>query len=94
MRGRTKYLFGERGSPYEITLILRERLNKELANLTPDVLLQSSPDAVIDDIVHRTPLTFQFLTKRTLANTNPLLSSLRSRRTASMDSLPGPDRIL
>ena len=26
--------FGELGSPYEITLVLREHLNKELANLT------------------------------------------------------------
>jgi len=50
---RPQYLFGEPGSPYEITLMLRKRLDKELANLTPDALLNSSSDAVINDTVRR-----------------------------------------
>src|SRR5580704_517248 len=58
---RPKYLFGERESPYEITLRLRGRLNKELANLTPDALLKSSPDAIIDDIVQRYTLNVPVL---------------------------------
>jgi len=41
---RRKYLFGEVGSPYEIALRSRDRLNKELASLAPEVLLKSSPE--------------------------------------------------
>jgi len=64
-------LFSERGSPYEITLILRERLAKELANLTPDVLLKSSPDAVINEIVQRYTLNVPVLDKANISEYEP-----------------------
>jgi len=50
---RPKYLFGERGSPYEITVDTARAPQQELVNFAPDVLLNSSPDAVVNDIVHR-----------------------------------------
>jgi len=75
MRGgpsrRPTYLFGERGSPYEITLILRDHLNKELANTAPDVLLRSSPDAVINDIVQRYTLQVPVLDRANISEFEP-----------------------
>jgi hypothetical protein len=48
---RPKYLFAERASLYEITLMLADRLKKELASIPQEVLLKTSPEALISEIV-------------------------------------------
>ena len=87
---RPKYLFGERGSPYEMTLILRERLNKELANLTPDVLLKSSPDAVINDIVHRYTLNVPVLDRANIGEYEPAAIKLEVPQNSQYGFFAGP----
>ena len=68
---RPKYLFGEPGSPYEITLMLRERLRRELASIAPDALLKSGPDVVISDFVERYTLNVPVLDRANIAEYEP-----------------------
>jgi hypothetical protein len=87
---RPKYLFGERGSPYEITLMLRERLKKELANLAPDLLLKSSPDAVISDIVQRYTLNVPVLDRENLREYEPAAIKLQVPQNSQYGFFAGP----
>jgi hypothetical protein len=87
---RPKYLFGERGSPYEITLIFRERLNKELANLSPDVLMKSPPDAVINDIVRRYILDVPVLDRANIGEYEPAAIKLEVPQNSQYGIFAGP----
>jgi hypothetical protein len=83
-------LFGERGSPYEITLLLRERLKKELANLAPDVLLRSSPDAVINDIVQHYTLNVPVLDRANVGEYEPAAIKLEVPQNSQYGFFAGP----
>ncbi|MGA2770010.1 MAG: toll/interleukin-1 receptor domain-containing protein [Bryobacteraceae bacterium] len=87
---RPKYLFGERGSPYEITLMLRKRLNEELANLPPDVLLKSSPDAVINDIVRRYTLSVPVFDRVNIGEYEPAAIELEVPQSSQYGFFAGP----
>jgi hypothetical protein len=87
---RPKYLFGERGSPYEITLMLRKRLNEELANLPPDVLLKSSPDAVINDIVRRYTVSVPVLDRVNIGEYEPAAIKLEVPQSSQYGFFAGP----
>ena len=74
MRGQTrrpKYLFGERGSPYEITLMLRDRIKKEMAALTPEALLKASPESIVEEIVQRYTLNVPVLDRNNIGEFEP-----------------------
>ena len=87
---RAKYLFGEHGSPYGITLMLRQRLNKELANLPPDVLLKSSPDAVINDTVQRYTLYVPALDRANIGEYEPAAIKLEVPQNSQYGFFAGP----
>jgi len=87
---RPAYLFGERGSPYEITLILRDRLNKELASLAPDVLLKTSPDVVINDIVQRYTLQVPALDRANISEFEPAAIKLEVPQNSQYGFFAGP----
>jgi hypothetical protein len=87
---RPTYLFGERGSPYEITLIWRDRLNKELANLAPDVLLKSSPEVVINDIVQRYTLQVPVLDRANISEFEPTAIKLEVPQNSQYGFFGGP----
>ena len=71
-------------------MILRERLNKELANLTPDVLLRSSPDAVINDIVQRYTLNVPVLDTANIGEYEPTAIKLQVPQNSQHGFLAGP----
>ena len=84
-----KYLFSERGSPYEITLILRKRLSEELANLSPDVLLKSSEE-VTNDIVRRYTLNVPVLDRTNISEYEPTAIRLGVPQNSQYGFFAGP----
>ena len=87
---RPKYLFGEPGTPYEVTLMLRERLKKELGNLTTEALLKSSPDRVINDIVERYTVKVPVLDRPNIGEYEPAAIKLQVPQNSQYGFFAGP----
>jgi hypothetical protein len=79
-QARPKYLFAERGSPYEITLMLADRLKNELASIPQEVLLKTSPEALINEIVQRYTLNVPILDRTNITESEPYSARLTHRR--------------
>lgn len=74
---RPKYLFAERASLYEITLMLADRLKKELASIPQEVLLKTSPEALISEIVQRYTLKVPTLDRNNITEFEPVEMKLQ-----------------
>jgi hypothetical protein len=51
--GRPHYLFAENATIHEVILHLQERLKKELAELSPEALLQKSADEISAEVIRQ-----------------------------------------
>src|SRR5712692_852786 len=68
---RRHYLFSEQATVYEVTLHLQERLEKELAALTAEALLNRSTQEVVGEIVQRYTLQTPKLDRSNIAELPP-----------------------
>ena len=87
---RPKYLFAERGSPYEITLMLADQLKKELAAIPQGVLLKSSPAALTDEIVQRYTLNVPILDRNGISEFEPAAVRLQVPQNSQYGMFGGP----
>lgn len=87
---RPKYLFAERGSPYEITLMLADRLKKELIAIPPDVLMNSSAEALINDTVKRYTLNVPILDRNNISEFEPVAVRLQVPQNSQYGFFGGP----
>jgi hypothetical protein len=87
---RPKYLFAERGSPYEITLMLADRLKKELASIPQQVLLKTPPEALIDEIVQRYALNVPTLDRNNITEFEPVETKLQVSQNSQYGFFAGP----
>ncbi len=75
---KAKYLFAERGSPYEITLMLPDRLKKELTAIPQEVLLNTSAEVLTDEIVQRYRLNVPVLDRNGSGEFEPVGNQITS----------------
>lgn len=87
---KPKYLFAERGSPYEITLMLAERLKKELVAIPQEVLRDSSVEALTDEIVQRYTLNVPVLDRRNIREFEPVEVRLQVPQNSQYGMFGGP----
>jgi len=87
---RPKYLFAERGSPYEITLMLADRLKNELASIPQEVLLETSPEALINEIVQRYTLQVPILDRNNITEFEPVEIKLQVPQNSQYGCFAGP----
>ena len=87
---KPKYLFAERGSPYQITLMLADRLKKELASTPQEVLLNTPPEALINEIVQRYTLNVPTLDRNNIAEFEPVETKLQVPQNSQYGFFAGP----
>lgn len=87
---RPKYLFAERGSPYEITLMLADQLKKELIAIPQDVLMRSSAEALIDDTVKRYTLNVPILDRNKISEFEPVAVRMQVPQNSQYGIFGGP----
>src|SRR5580658_6856663 len=87
---RPKYLFAEKGTPYEITLMLADRLKKELAAIPQEVLRESSPETLTDEIVERYTLNVPVLDRTNIREFGPVEVRLQVPQNSQYGFFGGP----
>jgi hypothetical protein len=88
---RPKYLFAERGSPYEIALMLADRLKNELGSIPQEVLLKTSPEALINEIVQRYTLNVPILDRNNITESEPVETKLQVPQNSQYGFFAGPE---
>jgi hypothetical protein len=87
---RPKYLFAEQGSPYEITLMLADRLKKELASIPQNVLLKTSSETLMNEIVERYTLNVPILDRNNITEFEPVETKLQVPQNSQYGFFAGP----
>ena len=85
-----KYLFAEKGSPYEITLILRDKLKKELASIPPEKLLSAPADDLVKEIVQRYTLEVPVLDRKGTQQYDPVETKMQVPQNSQFGFFAGP----
>jgi hypothetical protein len=83
-------LFGEVGSPYEITLRLREHLRKELASIPAEKLQNASPDSVIQEFLDRYTLRVPVLDRSAIQQYEPVDTTMHVPQNSQFGFFAGP----
>ena len=87
---KPKYLFDERGSPYEITLMLPDRLKKELTAISQEVLLNTSAEVLTEEIVQRYRLNVPVLDRNDISEFEPVETRLQVPQNSQYGFFGGP----